>query len=157
VVLKMEIKDLGVRLYSLKNLVNHNEEIIITGTKLHKDLKDLLMRRLKNNYILKEEWIKNEKVIDKWARLNENVKEIKKEIKETKTGIEDMKNQIESLKDNKAFKSMIPTYKSILSKDYDRFDVLKRQLDIAKSNIKYEEPFIKILKDDFKIYIDSLT
>lgn len=142
-------------IHVITELATGKEEINVVDKTLQKDV---LTKRLKRGWILKEDFDKNYDVIVKWERLRDFINTTRREIRELKDDIVSMRDQISSVEFGKwdVLKPMLPRYKEILEKDQKTLVVKKHELEKAKIKFKPFKNKIKSLKANFKLYIQNL-
>ena len=137
-------------------LATGKEEINVVDKTLQKDV---LTKRFKRGWILKEDFDANYDLIVRWERLRDFINTTRRETRELDDDIISMKDQILGVESGRlaVLKPMLPRYKEILESDKKTLIIKKRQLEEAKIEFAPIKNKVKSLKNKFKLYIQNLS
>lgn len=141
--------------HSLAHLTSGVREINLIDKRIRKGE---LTNRLKNGWILEEDFVENYDTIVRWERERDFINITRREIRRLEEDIPSMGEQIASVESGawKALRPMLPRYIEILRSDVEALPIKKQQLEEAKIEFKPLKASIKSLKDKFKKYITQL-
>ncbi len=137
--------------------IDKTELIIAHTDQMESHVRDALIKSHKAGYILYEDYDKNMDAIHRWEITRERVSDIRREIRELEKGTKGMKEQIASVESGKwkMLVPMLPTYRERLKKNLNSLSTKRRQLKGMMSEYKPLNKTIKLLKDEFMLYITS--
>lgn len=141
--------------HDLAKLTSGVTEISVVDRTLQKDV---LTKRLKGGWILKEDFVENYDTIVRWERAKDFINTTRREIRELEEGVVSMREQIANVESGKwsAHGPMLPRYRENLEKWQKSLAIKKPRLEEAKIEFKPLKASIKSLKDKFELYISKL-
>ncbi len=151
---KKELID-RLTVHELANLTSGRVQICVVDKTLHRDV---LTKRLKSGWILKEDFDENYDTIVKWERERDFINDTRREIRDLEEDVVDMREQITDVESGKwkALRPRLPKFREILKSDLETLVTKRQKLEEAKIEFKPLRASIKSLKEKFKLYISQL-